>query len=395
MDRAMVDGMGIRFSLLEDDLSAMHEATKVHIESCKHKAMQRWASWTEFKLMMDQAIEWYKENERVVYGCVSEREAMREAFKNIKIAVRRRQERVATDAKLVGIGELAEAKLFKVRTLYTKWATYWRDLPHVRKFYDACAAAGDGLEYAPGDDGGRGRGRSGRDRDDTEPEGMTRERVVGVTYHTVQAMVESCEIALNERIARMQRRFDKSLDSLREDLEGRVFHMRQEMLAADSQVLARLQPILDSMEHRLQVMGRQEHVPLARAPSRRSSSRGSSPGDVRARSRSRSKSRERGTGSEEDDEEGDEDDDVRSIAPSHAGSQAASEAQRVTAERGKFKRVTLRDLMRREVLNIAVFSRPVLAQHGGCWRPCAQWLCGHCRAANQWFGRCSGQCHTR
>ena len=56
------------------------------------------------------------------------------------------------------------------------------------------------------------------------------------------------------------------------------------------------------------------------------------------------------------------------------------------------KRVTLRDLMRREVLNIAVFSRPVLAQHGGCWRHCAQWLCGHCRAANQWFGRCSGQC---
>ena len=116
---------------------------------------------------------------------------------------------------------------------------------------------------------------------------MTRERVVGVTYSTVQAMVESCEVALNERIARMQRRFDKSLDSLREDLEGRVFHMRQEMLAADGQVLARLQPILDSMEHRLQVMGRQAHVPLARAPSRRSSSRGSSPGAGRARSRSR------------------------------------------------------------------------------------------------------------
>ena len=77
MDRAMVDGMGIRFSLLEDDLGAMHEATKFHIESSKHKAVQRWAGWTQFKLMMDQAIEWYKENERIVYGCVSEHEAMR------------------------------------------------------------------------------------------------------------------------------------------------------------------------------------------------------------------------------------------------------------------------------------------------------------------------------
>ena len=51
----------------------------------------------------------------------------------------------------VGIGALAEAKLFKARTLYTKWAKYWRDLPHVRKFYEAHLEGEQArLEHNPG-----------------------------------------------------------------------------------------------------------------------------------------------------------------------------------------------------------------------------------------------------